>query len=49
MGGKMKPQSSQRKTLCSHKEFPFKNNTEQVISCATEAHKSGVKGFGINT
>ena len=45
----MKPQSSQRKTLCSQKEFPFKDKTEQVISCATEAHKIGVKGLGINT
>ena len=50
MGGKMKPQSAQRKTLCSQKEFPFKDKTdEQGISCSTEAHKNGVKGFGINT
>jgi hypothetical protein len=45
----MKPQSAQRKTLCSQKEFSFKDKTEQVISCASEVHKSGVKGFGINT
>ena len=45
----MKPQSAQRKTLCSQKEFSFKDKTEQGISCATEAHKNVVKGFGINT
>ena len=32
----MKPQSAQRKTLCSQKEFSFKDKTEQVISCATK-------------
>jgi hypothetical protein len=47
MGRKMKPQSAQRKTLCPRQEFPFKDKAEQVISCATEVHKSGVKGFGI--
>ena len=31
----MKPQSAQRKTLCAQKEFPLKDITEQIISCAT--------------
>jgi len=36
----MKPQSAQRKTLCSQKEFPLKHITEQIISCAIEVHKT---------
>jgi hypothetical protein len=31
------------------KKFSFKDKTEQVIFFTTEAHKSGVKGYGINT
>lgn len=34
----MKPQSSQRNTLCSQKEFPLKHITERIISCAIEVH-----------
>jgi len=36
----MKPQSSQRNTLCSPKEFPSKNITEKIISCAIEVHST---------
>ena len=36
----MKPQSAQRKTLCTQKEFPLKDITEQIISCAIEVHKT---------
>jgi GxxExxY protein len=36
----MKPQSAQRETLCSQKEFPLKDITEQIISCAIEVHKT---------
>ena len=38
---KMKPQSTQRNnTLCSRKEFPLKETTERIISCAIEVHKT---------
>ena len=36
----MKPQSAQRNALCSQKEFPLKDITEQIISCAIEVHKT---------
>ena len=34
----MEPQSSQRTPLCSPTEFPLKNITERIISCALEVH-----------
>lgn len=34
----MEPQSSQRTPLCSPAEFPLKNITERIISCALEVH-----------
>jgi GxxExxY protein len=34
----MKPQSPQRYTLRTLKEYPFKNITEKIISCAMEVH-----------
>ena len=36
----MKPQSTQRKTLWSQKEFPLKDITEQISSCAIEVHST---------
>ncbi len=39
----MKPQSTQRNnTLCSQKqkEFPLKDITDRIISCAIEVHKT---------
>ena len=36
----MKPQSAQRNSLCSQKEFPLKDITERIISCAIEVHKT---------
>jgi len=39
----MKPQRAQRNnTLCSQKqkEFPLKETTERIISCAIEVHKT---------
>ena len=36
----MKPQSSQRNPLCSPKEFPLKEITEKIISCALEVHST---------
>ena len=36
----MKPQSAQRKTLCTQKEFPLKEITDQIIACAIEVHKT---------
>ena len=39
----LKPQSTQRNnTLCSQKqkEFPLKETTERIISCAIEVHKT---------
>ncbi len=35
----MKPQRAQR-TLCSQEEFPLKDVTERIISCAIEVHKA---------
>ena len=35
----MKPQRAQR-TLCSQEEFPLKDITERIISCAIEVHKA---------
>jgi GxxExxY protein len=32
----MKPQRSQRNPLCSPKEFPLKETTKKIISCALE-------------
>ena len=34
----MKPQRPQSNTLCTPKEFPLKNITERIISCAIEVH-----------
>ena len=34
----MKPQRPQRNTLSTLKEYPFKDITEKIISCATEVH-----------
>jgi GxxExxY protein len=34
----MKPQSSQRKTLCTRNEYPHKDITGEIISCAIEVH-----------
>jgi GxxExxY protein len=36
----MKPQSSQRNTLGSLKEFPLKDTTSRIISCAIEVHSA---------
>ena len=36
----VKPQSSQRDTLCPQKEFPLKEITERIISCALEVHST---------
>jgi GxxExxY protein len=36
----MKPQRAQRFSLCSPKEFPLKEITEKVISCALEVHST---------
>ena len=44
----MKPQSTQRNNiLCSQKqkEFPLKETTEQILSCAIEVHKTLVPGL----
>jgi len=44
----MKPQRTQRNnTLCSQKqkEFPLKETTERIISCAIEVHKTLVPGL----
>ena len=34
----MKPQRPQRNTLRTLKEYPFKDITEKIISCALEIH-----------
>jgi len=36
----MKPQRTQRNTLCTQKEFPLKDVTERIISCAIEVHST---------
>ena len=36
----MKPQRAQRFSLCSPNEFPLKEITEKVISCAIEVHST---------
>ena len=36
----MKPQSIQVKSIYSKKEFPLKEVTERIISCAIEVHKT---------
>ena len=36
----MKPQRPQRYTLRTLKEYPFKDITEKIISCAIEVHSS---------
>jgi hypothetical protein len=36
----MKPQRPQRNTLRTLKEYPFKDITEKIISCAIEVHAS---------
>jgi hypothetical protein len=33
-GKNMKPQRAQRNTLCTQNEFPLKDITERIISCA---------------
>ena len=35
-----KPQRTQRNTLCAKKEFPLKDITERIISCAIEVHST---------
>ncbi|MBF8250597.1 MAG: hypothetical protein HW382_225 [Deltaproteobacteria bacterium] len=39
-GKNMKPQSAQRETLCSPGEYPLKDVTERIISCAIEVHST---------
>ncbi len=34
----MKPQSTQRQTLRTLKEYPLRDITEKIISCAIEVH-----------
>jgi GxxExxY protein len=36
----MKPQRAQRFSLCSQKEFPLKEITGEIISCAIEVHST---------
>jgi len=36
----MKPQRPQSNTLCTPKEFPLKDITEKIISCAIEVHST---------
>ena len=36
----MKPQRPLRDTLCSQKEFPLSDITEQILSCAMEVHST---------
>ena len=36
----MKPQSPQRKILCSPREYPLKEVTGKIISCALEVHST---------
>ena len=36
----MKPQRAQSFSLCSPKEFPLKDITEKIISCALEVHST---------
>ena len=36
----MKPQSGQRNSLYPQKEFPLKDITERIISCAIEVHRT---------
>lgn len=36
----MKPQRPLRTPLCSQKEFPLKDVTERIISCAIEVHSA---------
>ncbi len=36
----MKPQRPQRNALCTPKEFPLKDITERIISCAIEVHST---------
>lgn len=36
----MKPQSSQRDSQCPQKEFPLRDVTERIISCAIEVHSA---------
>ncbi len=40
MKEKQKPQRAQRNPLCSQKEFPLKDITKQIISCAIDVHSS---------
>ena len=34
----MKPQSTLRNSLCTQSDFPLKDITEKIISCAIEVH-----------
>ena len=34
----MKPQSAQRISQCTPKEFPLEDITEKIIACAIEVH-----------
>jgi len=36
----MKPQSAQRNSLCSPREYPLRGVTDQIISCAIEVHST---------
>ena len=36
----MEPQSTQRNSLCTQKDFPLKDVTEKIISCALEVHST---------
>ena len=36
----MKPQRPLRNTLCSQKEYPLSDITEQILSCAMEVHST---------
>lgn len=36
----MKPQSPQRDPPCPQKEFPLREVTEKIISCAIEVHSA---------
>jgi hypothetical protein len=36
----MKPQRSQRNTLCPQKDFPLKEISEKIIPCALEVHST---------
>ena len=41
----MKPQRSQRKTLCTRNEYPHKEITRDIISCGIEDHSKLGQGL----